>query len=50
MSITVVTKSVTNAPFYNGAKEIKEAYMWLYGFDYKTANRSKNNFDFVKLD
>jgi formyltetrahydrofolate hydrolase len=34
MSITVTTIHHTFDPFYNGAKEIKEAYMRLYGFEY----------------
>ena len=39
-----------SAPFYNGAKELKEAYMRMYGFDYQKACCSKNDFDFKKLD
>ncbi len=35
MSITVTTRSHTTTPFYNGAVEIKEQYMRIYGFDYK---------------
>ena len=50
MTITVTTLQHTTDPFYNGAKEIKEAYMRLYGFDYKKANCSKYDFEFVKLD
>jgi hypothetical protein len=50
MSVTVTTVQHTNDPFYNGAKEIKEAYMRLYGFDYQRACCSKNDFEFVKLD
>lgn len=50
MSITVTTLQHTNDPFYNGAKEIKEAYLRLYRFDYKKACCSKNDFNFVKLD
>jgi hypothetical protein len=37
MSITVTTSQHTADPFYNGAKEIKEAYMRLYRFDYQKA-------------
>jgi hypothetical protein len=40
----------TNGPFYNGTKEIKEAYLRLYKFDYQKANCSKNDFNFQKLD
>lgn len=50
MAITVTTQSHTNTPFYNGAKEVQEAYMRLYGFDYKKACCSANDFDFKKLD
>lgn len=50
MVITVTTMSHTNTPFYNGAKEVQEAYMRLYGFDYKKACCSANDFEFKKLD
>jgi hypothetical protein len=50
MSITVTTAQHTNDPFYNGAKEIKETYMRLLGFDYQKACCSKNDFEFVKMD
>ena len=30
MVVTVTTQQHTSDPFYNGAKEIKEAYMRLY--------------------
>jgi hypothetical protein len=50
MSIIVTTKSATSDPFYNGAKEIKEAYLRLYRFDYPKACCNKNDFDIVKLD
>jgi ribosomal protein L31 len=50
MSITVTTSQYTSDPFYNGAKEIKETYKRLYGFDYQKANCNKNDFNFVKLD
>ena len=50
MSITVTTRSHTNTPFYNGAEEIKEQYMRIYGFDYKDACCSANDFEFEKLD
>jgi len=47
MSITVTTLQHTSDPFYNGAKEIKEAYLRLYRFDYQKACCNKNDFDFV---
>lgn len=50
MAITVTTQSHTNTPSYNGAKEVQEAYMRLYGFDYKKACCSANDFEFKKLD
>lgn len=50
MKVIVTTKIHTSDPFYNGAKEIKEAYMRLYGFDYKKACCNINDFEFKKLD
>ena len=51
MSITVTTRSShTTTPFYNGAVEIKEQYMRIYGFDYKKAGCSVSDFEFEKLD
>ena len=46
MEVTVTTQTHTSDPFYNGAKELKEAYMRMYGFDYQKACCSKNDFDF----
>ena len=47
----VITVSVNNFsdPFYNGAKEIQEMYMRIYGFDYKKANCHKDDFNIQKL-
>ncbi|MDR0698824.1 MAG: DUF6140 family protein [Tannerella sp.] len=50
MSIIVTTVHHTLDPFYNGAKEIKEADMRLYGFDYQKACCGKNNFEVKRLD
>lgn len=50
MTVTVTTAIHTANPFSNGAKEIQEAYMRLYGFDYKKACRNQNDFEFTKLD
>ena len=50
MVVTVTTQQHTATPFYNGAKEVQEASMRLYGFDYKKACCSANDFDFRKLD
>ena len=49
MVVTVTTQSHTITPFYNGAKEVQEAYMRLYNFDYKKACCSANDFEFKKL-
>lgn len=50
MVVTVTTQMHTATPFYNGAKEVQEAYMRLYNFDYKKACCSVNDFEFKKLD
>lgn len=50
MVVTVTTQQHTTNPFYNGAKELQEAYMRLYAFDYKKACCNQNDFEFVKLD
>ena len=50
MVITVATCQHTTTPCYNGAVEIKEQYMRIYGFDYKKACCSANDFEFEKLD
>lgn len=50
MTVVVTTRSHTSSPFNNGAQELKEAYMRQYGFDYKKACCSANDFDFKKLD
>jgi hypothetical protein len=50
MSVTITTVHHTTDPFYNGAKEIKEAYMRFYRFDYQKACCSKNDFKFQRLD
>ena len=45
MSITVTTVQHTGDPFYNGAQEIKEKYMQMFGFDYQKACCNKGDFD-----
>ncbi len=35
MVVTLTTMQHTATPFYNGAKEVQEAYMRIYAFDYK---------------
>ncbi|MDR0864922.1 MAG: DUF6140 family protein [Candidatus Symbiothrix sp.] len=50
MSVTVTTLSHTSDPFYNGAKEIKDAYLRIYAFDYQTACCNKGDFEVRRLD
>lgn len=50
MSVTVTTAIHTTNPFSNGAREIVEAYMRIYAFDYKKACCNQNDFDYIKLD
>lgn len=50
MVVTVTTMQHTATPFYNGAKEVQEAYMRIYAFDYKKACCNPNDFEFTKLD
>ena len=50
MSIIVTTQSHTSTPFYNGAEEVKEQYMRIYGFDYKKACCLANDYELEKLD
>lgn len=39
----------STTPFANGAKEVVEAYMRIYGYDYKKACCSANNFEYQVL-
>ena len=50
MKVTVTTKMNVSNPFYNGAVEIKDTYMRLYGFDYKKACCTQSDFSFRALD
>lgn len=45
----VVTAANYGSPFNNGAKELIEAYMRTYGFDYKKAGCTASDFTFEKL-
>ena len=45
MGVIVTTKSHTTSPFNNGATELKEVYMRIYGFDYKKACCFKTDFN-----
>ena len=48
MTVTITTQQHTNDPFYNGGKEIKEAYLRFYRFDYPKAWCNKNDVEFVQ--
>lgn len=50
MTVTVTTAIHCSNPFSNGAKEIAEAYMRIYTFDYKKACCNQNDFTFKALD
>lgn len=50
MEVIVTTKINMSDPFSNCAKELKEAYMRLYSFDYEKACCSRGDFDFAALD
>lgn len=50
MTVVVTTQQHTLDPFYNGAVEVQEAYMRMYGFDYKKAGCCKSYFTFERLD
>ncbi|MEI3055601.1 MAG: DUF6140 family protein [Phocaeicola plebeius] len=50
MTVTVTTKASSTNLFTNGAKELQEAYMRLYNFDYKKASCNAGDFDFKALD
>lgn len=49
MSVTVTTQMHASTPFYNGAKEVAETYMRIYGFDYKKACCNASDFDVQAL-
>ena len=44
MEVIVTTKFHTNDPFYNGAVEVKESFMRLYGVDLKKGCSTKGEF------
>ena len=50
MEVTVSTTVPTSNPFYNGAKEIIAQSALLYGFDYKKACCTANDFTYKALD
>ena len=45
MEVIVTTKINMSDPFSNCAKELKEAYMRLYSFDYEKACCNRGDFD-----
>lgn len=47
--ITVTVPGCPYTPFANGAKEIKAEFLRVYGFDYKKAACTPNDFNFKKL-
>ena len=49
MSVIVTTQQHMNSPFSNGAKELKEVYMRIYGFDYQKACCQQADFIFEAL-
>ena len=44
MAVTVTTNMHTSDPFYNGAKELQEAYKRIYNFDYKKGMLQQERF------
>lgn len=50
MSVIVTTNQHPTTLFYNGAIELQAAYARQYGFDYRKAGCSANDFDYKKLD
>ena len=48
--VRVTTMQHTATPFYNGAKEVQEAYMRIYAFDYAKGCGNPKDFEFKKLD
>ena len=49
MTVTVTMQMHSVTPFANGAKEVAEAYMKIYGFDYKKACCNAGDFDYQAL-
>ena len=49
MSVVVTTQNHMSSPFNNGAKELQEVYMRIYGFDYKKACCQQGDFTFEVL-
>lgn len=50
MDLVVTLKTNAGTPFYNGAEELKEAYMRMYGVDLKKGCYSSGDFEVQKLD
>ena len=49
MAVTGTTKQYQNSPFDNGAQEVKDMYMHIYGFDYRKACCTLNDFTYKPL-
>lgn len=49
MTVIVTTQIHTTTPFYNGAKEVAEAYMRIYGYDIKKSCCTANDFEIQAL-
>ena len=50
MEVTATTAIHTTNPFYNGAKEVIAQYDRMFGFDYRKACCSLNDFSYKALD
>lgn len=50
MVVTVTTAMHMPSPFANGAKEVQETYMRIYGYDYKKAVCVPSDFEWKALD
>lgn len=49
MTVVVTTQQHMNSPFSNGAKELKETYLRIYGFDYQIANFTQGDLNMRPL-
>ena len=49
MTVIVTMQMHSVTPFANGAEEVAEAYMKIYGFDYKKACCNAGDFDYQAL-
>ena len=49
MTVTVTMQMHSVTPFVNEAKEVAEAYVRIYGYDYKKACCNAGDFDYQAL-